>query len=224
MIRSLARYAAGLRHIEFLPGEPGRIPVILVHGLLHRGIVMKQFALWLNRQGRPVVVYDYRTTRRHIVEHGRELADFLCRREMPQIDLVTHSMGGLLARVALAELAATGRGGMVHRIVMLAPPHHGSAVATAWVEHFAPSPFLVRPLPDLADRPEAAVHDLPVPEGYEIGIIAGRFDNKVSLSSTHLRGERAHVVIDSGHAFIMNRPEARHLTLRFLETGSFDKN
>ena len=40
----------------------------------------------------------------------------------------------------------------------------------------------------------------------------------------HLRGERAHVVIDSGHAFIMNRPEARHLTLRFLETGSFDKN
>lgn len=224
MIHSLIRYAAGLRHIEYFPGKPGQLPVVLVHGLLHRGIMMRSFALWLSRRGRPVVLYDYRTTRRHITEHGRELAAFLRELGEPRIDLVTHSMGGLLARVALAELAETGQNGLIHRVVMLAPPHHGSAVATAWVEHFAPSPFLVRPLPDLADHPRAAVHTLPVPEGFEIGIIAGRFDRKVALSSTHLHGERAHVIIDSGHAFIMNRPEARQLALRFLESGSFDKN
>lgn len=224
MIHSLVRYAAGMRHIETFPGEPGRIPVVLVHGLLHRGIMMRGFALWFARQGRKAILYDYRTTRRHIVEHGRELASFLRALGEPRIDLVTHSMGGLLARVALAELSSSGQGGLIHRVVMLAPPHHGSAVATAWVEHFAPSPFLVRPLPDLADHPRAAVHALPVPEGFEIGIIAGRFDRKVALSSTHLRGERAHVTIDSGHAFIMDRPEARRLTLRFLESGSFDKN
>ncbi|UKI30587.1 MAG: alpha/beta fold hydrolase [Lentisphaeria bacterium] len=224
MIYSLIRYAAGLRHIEIFPGTPGALPVVLVHGLLHRGIMMRRFARWFSAGGRRAILYDYRTTRHHIFEHGLELARFLRELGEPQIDLVTHSMGGLLARVALAELAASGKSGLIHRVVMLAPPHRGSAVATAWVEHFAPSPLLVRPLPDLADRPQAAVHTLPVPTGYEIGIIAGRFDNKVSLSSTHLRGERAHVTIDSGHAFIMNQPEARLLTLRFLETGSFDKN
>lgn len=51
MIYSLIRYAAGLRHIEIFPGTPGALPVVLVHGLLHRGIMMRRFARWFSRRG-----------------------------------------------------------------------------------------------------------------------------------------------------------------------------
>ncbi len=247
LVHSLLRYAAGLRHVAWFPcRNPQHPPVVLVHGLLHRGVVMYDFARYLNRTGRTVYVYDYRTTRSKLGGHGQllareliELADgspqldfisdssgeLLSRRMSagtnPKFDLITHSMGGLITRVALAELEAAGREEIVGRIVMLAPPHRGSAMARAWSEGFFLSPWLVRPLPELSDAPEAAVHQLPLPSGYEIGVIAAGRDRKVSLSSTHLDGETDHLVLDSGHSFMMNKKPIREAACRFLETGRF---
>ncbi len=225
MIQSLLRYSAGLRHLEHLPGNGGgKTPVVLVHGLLHRGVIMRPFGLALQATGRDVWIYDYRTTRHHIGEHGAELAAFLLklRKDLPEIDLVTHSMGGLLARVALDRLRRENATGFIRRVVMLAPPNHGSDLAAKWVAHFAPAPYLVRPLPDLSSTAEAPVHRLPVPAGFEIGIIAARFDSKVALDSTHLQGETDHTIVDTGHAFMMNHPDTRYQTCFFLEHGHFD--
>lgn len=56
-----------------------------------------------------------------------------------QVTLVTHSMGGLVARAAIEDLALDP--GNVHRLIMIAPPTHGSglarvAVATDLWEHW----------------------------------------------------------------------------------------
>lgn len=61
-----------------------------------------------------------------------------------------------------------------------------------------------------------------VPSGVEIGIIVGSRDSKVSESSTRLGTECDRVVIDSAHAFMMNKPEAQRLILNFLDFGCFE--
>ena len=222
MLPTLFACLTGGRHIARFPGKPeaGR-PVVLVHGLLHRGVNLRGLARFLNRTGRTVILYDYPTTRATVVQHGRDLADFLRALPREPVDIVTHSMGGLLFRVAAEELRGNGELDRIGRVVMLAPPNRGSDDAEAWVRRFPPSKWLIRPLDDLSSRADAAVHTLPVPDGIEVGVIAGDHDRRVSVDSTHLPGERAHLTVRSGHTFIMEHPEVREALLRFLESGRF---
>jgi hypothetical protein len=57
-----------------------------------------------------------------------------------------------------------------------------------------------------------------------IGVIAGSRDNKVHVDETLLAGQTDHVVIGSGHSFIMYRAEAVQQTLRFLRDGRFARD
>ncbi len=218
------RYFTGRCFNEYLPGEEGKPTVVLVHGILHRGIMLRDFGCWLNGRGYSVWIYDYQTTRGRIADHGRRLAGFL--RNLPgtgEVALVTHSMGGLLTRVALAELEGSAVAGRIKRIVMLAPPHKGSPVAASF-SRFGACNWLARPLPDLSDGFGAACHGLPgISERYEFGVIAGDRDEKVPLESTFLAGMKDHVVISSRHSSIMNQLEARKQALYFLEHGKFRK-
>ncbi len=221
MLKTLLACATGRRRIVRLPGEPGKRPVVLVHGLLHRGCHLRHLARMLNRDGRPVWLYDYPTTRARVVVHGIGLARFLRTLPREPVDVVTHSMGGLLLRVAADELRKSGESDRIGRVVMLAPPNHGSGDAEAWVSRFPPSKLLIRPLDDLSDRTDAAVHFLPVPAGLEIGVIAGDRDRRVTVDSTHLDGESDHLTVRSGHSFIMEHREVHEAVRRFLDTGSF---
>ena len=223
MLIPLAKYAAGARHFELFPGNPALPTVVLVHGLLHRGLMMRSLARFLNAHGYPVRIYDYKTTRSGVAAHGRMFAAWL--RNLPeneQLALVTHSMGGLLARAALAELAGTPVAARIGRVVMLAPPHAGSQVAEDVVQKFPPSKWLVRPLPELSNRADAACRALPVPRGYEIGVIAGDRDGKVSIESTRLAGMTGHIVLRTSHVRMMFLSETRKQILAFLKTGRFD--
>lgn len=80
--------------------------MVLVHGLLHRGVNLRGLARFLNRAGRTVILYDYPTTRATVVQHGRDLADFLRTLPREPVDIVTHSMGGLLFRSPQKSCAA----------------------------------------------------------------------------------------------------------------------
>ena len=46
--------------------------VILIHGLLHRGMVMNSFASFLAKQGYTAVIYDYPTTRYDFFRHAED--------------------------------------------------------------------------------------------------------------------------------------------------------
>ena len=221
MLLTLATYAVGGRRFEHLPGNPEQPAVVLVHGLLHRGIVMRSLAKFLNGRGYPVYIYDYKTTRSGIVEHGRKFTEFL--RSLPEerVGIVTHSMGGLLTRVALCGLSGTPEAAKIGRVVMLAPPHHGSQMAEDVSRRFPPSKLMVRPLAELSNREGAVCRTLPVPRGFELGVVAGDDDGKVSIESTKLDGIADHVVVHARHVFIMFLPETRRQILAFLDTGRF---
>jgi len=219
---ALLEYLAGRTSPEFIPGD-GKRAVVIVHGLLHRAVMMRKAAKTLHRL-RPddIYLYDYRTTRKGIYEHGNDFASFLAdlNKIYPEIAIITHSMGGLVTRVALQQPQAAAK---VKTVVMIAPPNHGSAVAARWVEKFAPAPWLVKPLPDLSDHPESIVHRLPGISGAHLGIITMRHDRKVAMDSSWLDGAAAQLIMDGRHCRVLFDPEVIKAADFFINNGFFTK-
>lgn len=193
--------------------------VVLVHGMGRTSISMAPLAFALSSRGYAPSRFGYPSRTVEIAAAGRSLADHVRRlvegRSPSSVHLVGHSLGGILIRWLIAHERPPRLG----RVVMLAPPNQGSSVAdriaSGWASRF------FRPLPDLTTRPSSMARNIPTPTDIEIGIIAGDRDNKVSVEETHLSGQKDHVVVASGHTFIMARPTVHRLVLRFLETGSF---
>ena len=103
--------------------------VVLVHGLLATTVVMRSLAHSLSGVFSGVVNWGYQSLWSPIERHGRQLSRRAAAARSggahDQIHLVTHSMGGIIGRIALAEYMPLRFG----RFVMIAPPNRGSHVA-----------------------------------------------------------------------------------------------
>jgi pimeloyl-ACP methyl ester carboxylesterase len=97
--------------------------VVLVHGYLANRSTFFPLAAYLRLQGVSVLSFDYDSTAG--IERGAiALRDFLRRHVRGgRIDLVCHSLGGLVARVYLQELGGDRR---VDRCITLGTPHGGT--------------------------------------------------------------------------------------------------
>ena len=51
--------------------------------------------------------------------------------------------------------------------------------------------------------------------------LPGDDDGTVSVATTRLAGARDFIVVPRGHTFIMNAPEVKEYTVRFIEKGHF---
>lgn len=98
--------------------------VVLVHGYLSNRAAMFPLAGWLRLRGfDQVLTFNYRSSQ-GVERAARELREFLRRQVRGgRIDLVCHSLGGLVARVYLQELGGARR---VDRCVTLGTPHAGT--------------------------------------------------------------------------------------------------
>lgn len=150
------------------------------------------------------------------------------------VDVVTHSMGGIVLRAAVA--AGVVPADMIHRVVMLAPPNQGSELADR-LRDFAVYRFATGPAGQQIGTGEHSVpRRLPAPP-FEVGIIAGRrstnplfarvlgaeSDGKVTVESARVDGMRDLVVVDRTHTFIMWAPDVLAQTFTFLRNGSFER-
>lgn len=111
----------------------GKDLVITVHGLNSEPEAMEPLLAGPRKDGFPCGAFRYPNDQ-SIDESGKMLAAELGRlahkHPRRRIALVTHSMGGLVARVAVEDPALDP--GNVWRLVMIAPPNQGSLLA-----HFA---------------------------------------------------------------------------------------
>jgi pimeloyl-ACP methyl ester carboxylesterase len=190
--------------------------VVLVHGMGRTRVSMFAMGWSLERAGFRVVNWGYSSTRGSVPELGGRLAREvrLQRGEAPRVHFVTHSLGGVLVRWALAHDPPE----RVGRVVMMAPPNQGSAAAdryTRWVGWLLPA------IRELRTDPLATARALPLPYDVEVGVIAGARDGKVSIHESHLEGERDHAVVPAFHTFIMNRGDVQRLVRTFLREGTF---
>lgn len=199
--------------------------IVVIHGFGPTEGLCEPLAEKLAAEGYSTLVFEYESTLTS-VGTGRdallELFDELdSDRSIPRFHLVTHSMGGIVTRAALAE----SRPRKLGRIVMIAPPNRGSPVADFFAPLFS---WCLPPLAELGTDASCLVNRLPAIEAVDVGILAGANDWTVPAPYTRLDGATDLIVLeDRGFAsthngLILTNDETERQVLTFLQRGAFD--
>lgn len=211
--------------------------VVLLHGISRTPRSMRMLERCLTVEGYRTANWGY-ASRTHDLgviadQLAPKLADF-AEGERGPVHLVTHSMGGLVARVLLAR----SRPRWLGRVVMLAPPNQGSEVADMFAA-FPPYRWWFGPAgAQLVTRRDAKTAGLFGPIDYELGIIAGRRslypaasallprpnDGRVSVAATAIEGMADHIVLPTSHPMIVRDRAATEQVIAFLRDGRFSRS
>jgi triacylglycerol lipase len=207
--------------------------LVLLHGLGRTKWSLWPVAREGRRRGRTVHNLGYPSRSAPIEVLAQDVAHRV--REVASsgepVDVVTHSMGGIVLRAAVA--AGVLSPDALRRVVMLAPPNHGSELADR-LRDFTIYRFATGPAGQQIGTGEHSVPRRLPPPPFEVGIIAGKRSNmllarmlgaegdgKVTVESARLEGMRDIVVVDRAHTFLMWAPDVLEHIFRFLETGRF---
>lgn len=206
-----------------VPTKHDQERVVLIHGLMRTAGSMYSLQSFLVGQGYTVDLYSYPSTKYSIRKQGitlnRYLEQLLADNPHTTLHFVTHSLGGIILREALATLTPKQRKHIGY-FVMLAPPNHGSVYASVCSSLIPFANKAIKPLAELTAKPGSYIHKVPMPK-VAIGVIAGRFDAKAPPSSAFLAGQKDFVIVNAAHTFIMNNAKAREYIVHFLDHGKF---
>jgi triacylglycerol lipase len=211
--------------------------VLLLHGLGLGAWAMQRIENALRDDGYRVINVSYPSRSLPLEEIAREwipaqLAAHHAERA-PRLHVVTHSMGGIALRVFLQGHSPANLG----RVVMIAPPNHGTRLVDRVGDWWAFRVFTgvngirlgtgAQALP-----PRLGPWTYPAP----LGIIAGDRtlnplfshwvgpepnDGKVSVASTRLEGMSAHLVMPVSHTWLQYRRPVIDQVRAFLRDGRF---
>ncbi len=208
--------------------------VVLLHGLGRTHHSMDKIEDTLLEQGYTVWSESYLSRELPVewlaTQTLNKGLDYCVQQQAAHVHLVSHSLGGLLIRVYLQDNSI----GNLGRIVMLAPPNHGSEVADVLKENSLYEWAMGPAGQVLGTGPDGIANQLGPIVG-EIGIIAGNTtsdpwfspiipgadDGKVSVESARLDEMTDFLVVEAGHTFIMRDNQVIDQILNFLRDGKF---
>ena len=211
--------------------------VILLRGLNRSARSLRRLKAALVAAGFGADTWSYPSRRDSIQDLVGRFRQFLqASGEQRTVHIVTHLLGGLLARGALVAPVPV----RVGRIVMIAPPNQGVVLGDLVLK----IPGLVlaygKPLHDLSGS-NGYLRTLPTPDA-EIGVIAGTrpfrlfaptsyvstlrrrrvvHDGAVALDQARLPGMRDFIILARSHSFICDDGHVGYAVVNFLREGSF---
>lgn len=207
--------------------------VILLHGLgrtensmedLEEALSSAGYKTW--NESYPSTEFDIPTLAQDHISEGLTACG-----DSNGIHFVTHSLGGILVRQYLQQNTIDGLG----KILMLAPPNHGSEVSDTLKDYKWFQAALGPAAQQLGTGEDSVPNTLkPIPG--TIGVIAGNdssdpwfnwmfsgpTDGKVSVESARLEEMVDFLIVEEGHTFIMNDDEVIRQVKFFLQHGKFD--
>ena len=235
-MKNHADSSLGTAPYRVLPGEH----VILLHGLLCGPFFMRCVEAALCRAGYTVHNIGYPSRKAPIAQLADEAIGAAIRccetAGATSIHFVTHSMGGILVR---SYLSRHSHSFVLGRVVMLAPPNHGSEVVDCYLRLPLIARLFRRLVGPAGVELATSLQGTPKrlgPANFELGILAGgrswnwlhsvfflpgRNDGEVTVESTRLKGMKAHRVLPVSHTFIVSDSTAIREVLHFLSTGGF---
>lgn len=218
--------------------------VILIHGLHQAPFMLRPLAKRLQAQGFSTHQYGYRSMRDGIQTHSARLNQWLETNHDPEhlIDLVAHSLGGLIIR----DFVAAYPQWKIGRCVTLGTPHNGSICAD----------YTWRLLPAIVGSAYKNALDGTVaalPEHIDLGVIAGNkpqglgqpflsyhnrkliktgaalsaeqlaHDGTVYVSETQLANATDHLILPVTHTGMLIHKAVAEQTGHFLIQGQFQR-
>jgi triacylglycerol lipase len=208
--------------------------VVVLHGLGRTSASMSNITSALRKHGYLVVTENYPSRSAPVAELSAVVGKAIqsCRSlGATRVSFVTHSLGGILVRVYFQTHEPSGIG----KVVMLAPPNHGSEIVDAYADKWWYRSATGPAGQQLGTHPDeliAGLRSLPL----EVGVIAGNKsadpwfssvmpgpnDGKVSVRSARLEGMKDFIVVPYSHTFMAKRAKVVAQVLAFLAKGKFD--
>jgi pimeloyl-ACP methyl ester carboxylesterase len=197
---------AAREHLQVPPDDaspaPSGRPVLLIHGYLATRGSLHLMERNLARRGHVVMSYklgpinlgDIRDSAGLI---ARKVESIVAQTGVTQVDIVGHSMGGLVGLYYLKRLGGRHR---VRRLVLLGTPARGTwsallglitaPLGLASLQLLPGSPFL------------RELQEMPLPDGVDVVSIGAERDWVAPLGSTVLQGVR-HIAVATGHSGLL---------------------
>ena len=217
---------------------------ILIHGLHQTALIMRPLAKRLQAQGLDTHQYGYRSMRDGIQTNSQRLNKWLEQNHHSDrpIDLVGHSLGGLIIRDFVTQYPKW----QIGRCVTLGTPHMGSICAD-YIWRLTPA-MVGKSYLDALDGSVA-----PLPEHITLGIIAGNrpyglgqvflqyhnrklrkadsplldeylvHDGTVYLKETKLDAATDHLILPVSHTGMLIDKNVAEQTIYFLQHGQFER-
>jgi pimeloyl-ACP methyl ester carboxylesterase len=186
--------------------EPPKRPVLLIHGylatrgslhLLERNLARRGHVVMSYKLG-PINLGDIRDSAGLI---ARKVESIVAQTGVTEVDIVGHSMGGLVGLYYLKRLGGRHR---VRRLVLLGTPARGTwsailglftaPLGLASLQLLPGSPFL------------RELADMPLPDGVDVVSIGAERDWLAPLGTTVLQGVR-HISVATGHSGLLVEEE-----------------
>lgn len=219
-----------------MAASPTSEKVLLLHGIARTAASLAGLERMLQAAGFRTLNLDYPSRKRLLEDlagHVHRAAAGFIEADGAPLHIVTHSMGGLLARAYLTRHRPVSLG----RVVMLGPPNGGSEVAdllvrTAFYRRvFGPAGAQLTTAGSGGLRAVLGLVDYPlgVIAGcrslYPLGslVIPGPGDGRVSVASTRVAGMADHLVLPVTHPLMMRSPLVVRQTVHFLRHGRFER-
>ena len=211
--------------------------VILLHGIGRGASSMGRLERALRNAGYRTLNLDYPARRRDLsalAAHVQAASSRWTAGVDDRVHLVTHSMGGLVARAFITR----HRPGKLGRVVMLALPNQGSEIADL-LERIPLYKRIYGPAgAQLTTRRSEDLASVLGPVDYPLGVIAGDRsidplgwaflpkpnDGKVTVAHTKVDGMTDHITLPATHSLIMRNAAVIAACLVFLRDGRFARS
>lgn len=202
-LRNLARGNRIHREAKLETVPDNKVPLLLIHGFLGTRGSMYPLERRLVGDGFIVVSFNIgalnvRDIRRSAFMIHRKIERILSETPAAKIDILGHSMGGLIGLYYIKKLGGNAR---VRRLIMLGTPVHGTWAALlgiATLGLWSTSSWQLLPRSRFLDE----LHQGELPQGVEVHTIAAARDWVVPLATTRLSGANA-MTVPLGHSSLV---------------------